>query len=202
MQPIVRDQGVQDYQQTWQAMVDFTKNRHAKTPDEVWIVEHFPVYTFGLKVNKEHLLHKTSVPIVKSDRGGQITYHGFGQLILYVLLDLKRLGLNIRELVTILEQAMISALSEYGLIATAKKDAPGVYINQKKIGSIGLRVKKNGCYHGLSLNNTVDLIAFETINPCGFRNLKMTKLEEFDIHITRNELAVPIIHALLTAIKS
>lgn len=200
MRPIIRHQGVQDYQQVWQAMVSFTQNRNEETEDEIWIVEHPSVYTFGLNVKKEHLLHETTVPVVRSDRGGQITYHGFGQLILYVLLDLKRLGINLRELVTILEQSMIDALSEYGLIAMAKKEAPGVYIDQKKIGSIGLRVKKDCCYHGLSLNNSLNLKAFEAINPCGFPNLKMTKLEDFNIHIHNHELAVPILHSLLSAI--
>ncbi len=200
MLPTIRHQGLQDYRTTWQAMLAFTKMRTIASQDELWIVEHPPVYTFGLNVKSEHLLQETDIAVVKSDRGGQITYHAQGQLIIYTLLDLKRLNVNIRELVTLLEQAMIEALKEYGLKAVAKKEAPGVYVNEKKIGSIGLRVKKNCCYHGLSLNNSIDLTPFNHINPCGFRDLKMTKLEDFNIHIHNHELAIPVLHSILSAI--
>ncbi|MCK4492584.1 MAG: lipoyl(octanoyl) transferase LipB, partial [Methylococcales bacterium] len=169
---------------------------------ELWVVEHPPVYTFGLQVKPEHLLKKTKIAVIKSDRGGQITYHAPGQLIIYTLLDLKRLDINIRELVTLLEQSMLQVLGEYGLKAYAKKAAPGVYIDEKKIGSIGLRVKKNCCYHGLSLNNSIDLTPFNHINPCGYQDLKMTKIEDFNIHIDTLELAIPLLHVLLSAIKS
>ncbi|MCK5729322.1 MAG: lipoyl(octanoyl) transferase LipB [Methylococcales bacterium] len=200
--PIIYHQGLQDYRTTWQAMLALTKSRTMESQDELWIVEHPPVYTFGLNVKPEHLLKETDIEIVKSDRGGQITYHAPGQLIIYTLLDLKRLKLDIRKLVTLLEQAMIDALGEYGLKAFAKKEAPGVYIDEKKIGSIGLRVKNNRCYHGLSLNNSIDLTPFNHINPCGYQDLKMTKLEDFNIHIHNHELAIPLLHSLLSAIKS
>ncbi|MCK5871212.1 MAG: lipoyl(octanoyl) transferase LipB [Methylococcales bacterium] len=202
MQPIIHHQGLQDYRTTWQAMLALTKNRTVASHDELWIVEHPPVYTFGLNVKPEHLLKETNIAVVKSDRGGQITYHAPGQLIIYTLLDLKRLDMNIRELVTLLEQAMIDALGEYGLKAVAKEAAPGVYIDEKKIGSIGLRVKNNCCYHGLSLNNSMDLTPFNHINPCGYQDLQMTKLEDFNIHIDNHELAIPLLHSLLSAIKS
>jgi len=183
-------------------MLEFTLQRDANTPDEIWIAEHPAVYTFGLNVKTEHLLQETSIPIVKSDRGGQITYHGLGQLIVYPLLDIQRLQLNVRELVTILEHAMINALAQYGIKAYSKANAPGVYVEDKKIGSIGLRVKKNCCYHGLSLNNQMDLSPFNSINTCGFQDLEVTQLQDLGIHITTPELAINVVQALLMALKT
>ncbi len=201
MQTIIRNQGLQDYYIMWQSMLQFTQMRECNTADEIWIVEHPSVYTLGLNAKTEHLLSQTTIPVVKSDRGGQITYHAPGQLILYTLFDIERLHINIRQLVTLLEQAMITTLAQYGLMASSKIDAPGVYINNKKIGSIGLRIKKGCSYHGLSLNNSLDLSPFNEINTCGFKGLEVTKLEDFNINIKNNELAIPVIHALLTAIK-
>ena len=198
--PIIRQLGLQDYQQTWQAMLKFTQTRTTDTRNEIWVVEHPPVYTFGLNVKPEHLLRQTTLPVVNSDRGGQITYHAPGQLIIYTLFNIERLELNIRQLVTLLEQAMISTLAQYGLNAISKADAPGVYINNKKIGSIGLRIKKGCSYHGLSLNNTLDLTPFKSINPCGFKGLEVTKLQDFGVNINNQELATPLLHALFTAI--
>jgi lipoyl(octanoyl) transferase len=200
MSPIIRNKGLQDYQSIWKMMRQFTQTRTAETRDEIWIVEHFPVYTFGLNVKTEHLLAQTNIPIVNSDRGGQITYHAPGQLIIYPLLNIERLQLNVRQLVTLLEQIMISTLAQYGLNAIAKNDAPGVYIDNKKIGSIGLRIKKGCSYHGLSLNNSLDLAPFKSINPCGFRDLEVTKLQDLGVNINNQELAIPLLHALLTAI--
>ncbi len=201
METIVRNLGLQEYQHTWQQMVQFTQNRDDSSHDEIWIVEHPPVYTFGLNGKPEHLLKDTGIPVVKTDRGGQITYHGPGQLVVYILLDLKRLQLNVREAVTLLEQAMIAVLSQYGIKANARADAPGVYVDGKKIGSIGLKVKQRGCYHGLSLNNTLDLAPFDNINTCGFEELEVTRLQDFGVNINTHELAIPVIHALLTAIE-
>jgi lipoyl(octanoyl) transferase len=198
--PILRNLGLQTYQPVWEAMQVFTQQRTDSTPDELWIVEHPPVYTQGLNGKAEHLLQTTDIPLVKSDRGGQITYHGEGQLIIYTLLDLNRLKLNIREVVTLLEQAMIQSLAQYGIHAVSKPDAPGVYIDGKKIGSVGLRVKKNGCYHGLSLNNNLDLTPFSAINPCGFSGLQMTSLAEHGIKIRTEELAMPVISFLFEAL--
>ncbi len=200
MSPIIRNKGLQNYQPIWQAMLQFTQTRTADTRDEFWIVEHPPVYTFGLNIKAEHLLEQTDIPIVNSDRGGQITYHAPGQLIIYTLLNIERLQLNVRQLVTLLEQGMISTLAQYGLNATAKLNAPGVYVDNKKIGSIGLRIKKGCSYHGLSLNNTLDLTPFKSINPCGFKDLEVTKLQDFGVNISNQELAVPLLHALFTAI--
>ena len=131
---MVRNLGLQDYETTWQDMQRFTQERNADTADELWIVEHFPVYTLGLNGKREHLLNTGNIPVINSDRGGQVTYHGPGQLVIYTLLDIKRLNLGIRQLVTILEQAMISALAEHGIIAVSRVDAPGVYVNDNKIG--------------------------------------------------------------------
>ncbi len=200
MSAIIRNQGLQDYHSIWQAMLQFTQERTANTRDEIWVVEHPSVYTFGLNVKAEHLLERVDIPIVNSDRGGQITYHAPGQLIIYTLLNIERLRLNVRQLVTLLEQVMISTLAQYGLKATAKAEAPGVYINNKKIGSIGLRIKKGCSYHGLSLNNTLDLTPFDSINTCGFKDLEVTKLQNFNININNHELAISILHALFTAI--
>ena len=137
---VIRNLGLQDYESIWHSMQQFTQSRNPETPDEIWIVEHFPVYTLGLNGKREHLLNTGNIPVINSDRGGQVTYHGPGQLVIYTLLDIKRLNINVRELVTLLEQAMILTLAQHGIIAVSKADAPGVYVNDKKIGSIGLRI--------------------------------------------------------------
>jgi lipoyl(octanoyl) transferase len=199
---LIKNLGLQPYQTTLAQMQEFTQQRDNHTHDEIWIVEHPPVYTFGLAGKPEHLLNPTQIPVIKSDRGGQITYHGNGQLVVYTLLDIQRLKLNIRQLVTLLEQAMITTLAQYGILAMAKPDAPGVYVNGKKIGSIGLRVKKGSCYHGLSLNNDMDLNSFDNINTCGYPDLEVTQLADCGIHISTQELAVPVVSALLNTLTS
>ncbi len=201
MLPVIRCQGLQTYPVMLQAMQQFTCEREAGTADEIWVVEHPPVYTLGLNGKVEHLLYANAIPLYHSDRGGQITYHGYGQLVIYTLLDINRLHLNIRQLVTVLEQAMIHALGQYGIKAYAKAQAPGVYVHEKKIGSIGLRVKKGCCYHGLSLNNQMDLSPFDAINTCGYPDLNVTSLHAEGVVITNEELAIPVISALLTALK-
>ncbi len=197
----LRNLGLQDYQSTWQNMLHFTQNRDAETADQLWITEHLPVYTLGLNGKREHLLTTGKIPIINSDRGGQVTYHGPGQLVIYTLLDIKRLHLNIRSLVTLLEQSMIHALAEYGITAIAKPEAPGVYVNHKKIGSIGLRIKNNCCYHGLSLNNQMDLSPFNHINTCGYSGLEVTQLANLGVNISTAELAIPVTNAILTALQ-
>ncbi len=201
MQIIIRNLGIQNYETTWQDMQRFTRERNTETADELWIVEHFPVYTLGLNGKREHLLDTGSIPVIDTDRGGQVTYHGPGQLVIYTLLDIKRLNLGIRQLVTILEQAMIYTLSQYGVIAVSRADAPGVYVNDKKIGSIGLRIKKNCSYHGLSLNNDMDLRPFENINTCGYSDLEVTQLTDLGVTISTNQLANSVIQAITTALK-
>ncbi len=198
---LIRNLGLQDYETTWQNMQGFTQARNVDTADELWLVEHFPVYTLGLNGKREHLLNTGNIPVINSDRGGQVTYHAPGQLIIYTLLDIKRLNLGVRQLVTILEQAMISSLAEYGIIAVSRADAPGVYVNEKKIGSIGLRIKKNCSYHGLSLNNDLDLHPFDHINTCGYSDLKVTRLTDLGVTISTNQLASSVIQAITTALQ-
>lgn len=201
--PIInRFLGLQDYESTWQAMRQFTENRTPETADEIWTVEHRPVYTLGLNGKREHLLNTGSIPVIQSDRGGQVTYHGPGQLVLYPLLDMKRHQLGVRQLVSLLEQAMIDTLALWNITAYARADAPGVYIDDKKIGSIGIRIRKNCSYHGLSLNNRMDLTPFNHINPCGYSNLKMTQLADLGVTISNSELASPLIDSITKALQS
>ena len=199
---VIRNLGLQDYDTTWQEMQRLTQERNTDTADELWIVEHFPVYTLGLNGKREHLLNTGNIPVINSDRGGQVTYHGPGQLVIYALLDIKRLNLGVRQLVTILEQAMISALAQLGIIAVSRADAPGVYVNDKKIGSIGLRIKRNCSYHGLSLNNDMELSPFDHINTCGYSELKVTQLSDLDVTISTNQLASSVIQAITTALHT
>jgi len=175
---IIRKFQRRDYHQTWQAMKDFTEQRSATTPDEVWLLEHPPVFTQGLAGKPEHLLNPGDIPIIATDRGGQVTYHGPGQLVVYTLFDLRRLNIGIRQLVRLLEQSVIGVLAEYGIVAQNRCDAPGVYVDQAKICSIGLRVRKGCSYHGIAFNVTMDMQPFSRINPCGFQNLRMTQLSE------------------------
>ncbi len=170
------DFGQQDYQACVRAMQDFTVNRSQATIDQLWLVEHPPVFTQGVAGKAEHLLNPNGIPVIKSDRGGQITYHGPGQLIFYTLIDLKRLDLNISSLVRALEQCGIDLLEDFGIAAHARRDAPGIYVNDEKIASLGLRVKRFCSYHGMALNVDMDLTPFSYINPCGYAGLPMTQL--------------------------
>ncbi len=183
-------------------MRQFTENRTPETADEIWTVEHRPVYTLGLNGKRDHLLNTGSIPVIQSDRGGQVTYHGPGQLVLYPLLDMKRHQLGVRQLVSLLEQAMIDTLALLNITAYARADAPGVYIDGKKIGSIGIRIRKNCSYHGLSLNNRMDLTPFNHINPCGYSGLKMTQLADLGVTISNFELASPLIDSITKALQS
>lgn len=192
--------GRSDYVTVWENMQLFTANRDYETVDEIWTVEHSPVYTLGLNGQPQHIIGDTEIPVIKTDRGGQVTYHGPGQLVVYLLADIKRLKLGPRALVTIIEKAMIAALAQYGVAAHARKEAPGVYVAEKKIGSVGLRVKKGCCYHGLSLNNDMDLTPFLDINPCGHRGLTVTQLADQGVNIKTEELAIPVLHYIYTAI--
>ncbi|MCU1727772.1 lipoyl(octanoyl) transferase LipB [Pseudomonas sp. 7P_10.2_Bac1] len=176
----IRELGQLDYERTWLAMQRFTDERRHKpdTQDEVWLVQHPPVFTQGQAGKAEHLLLPGDIPVVKSDRGGQVTYHGPGQLVAYLLLDVRRLGFGVRELVSRMEQCLIDLLATYGITAAAKADAPGVYVDGAKIASLGLRIR-NGCsFHGLALNVDMDLEPFRRINPCGYAGLAMTQLRD------------------------
>lgn len=172
----VRRLGVRDYQPVWRAMQEYTERRGADSGDELWLVEHPPVFTVGLNGKPEHLLAPGDIPVVHIDRGGQVTYHGPGQLVIYPLLDLRRLKLGVRHLVTSLEQAVIDLLADYGITAVGRRDAPGVYVDGAKIAALGLRVRRGCSYHGLSLNVAMDLEPFARINPCGYPDLRVTQL--------------------------
>lgn len=178
---IARRLGRVDYQPTWRAMQDFTAARNAGTPDEIWLLEHPPVFTQGMAGRPEHLLRDAGVPLVETDRGGQITYHGPGQVIAYLLLDLTRRGLKVRELVSRIEQATIALLAAHNVEGERRAGAPGVYVGGAKIAALGLRVKGGRSYHGLSLNVDMDLAPFAAINPCGYPGLKVTQLRDLGV---------------------
>lgn len=175
----VRHLGLVDYHPTWQAMRDFTDTRTATTPDELWLLEHPPVFTLGQAGKAEHVLNAGSIPLVHSDRGGQVTYHGPGQLTAYCLVDLKRLALGPRALVELIEDALVQVLNDWHIPATADRHAHGVYVQGKKIASLGLRIRKGCSYHGLALNVNMDLSPFSRINPCGYANLPMAQMHDF-----------------------
>lgn len=191
--PRIRSLGRQEYAQVYAQMQRFTAEREADTADEFWVVEHPPVFTLGQAARPEHLLAPGDIPVVQTDRGGQVTYHGPGQVVVYPLLDLKRRGLGPRRLVLGIEQALIDELGSLQIQAQRREGAPGVYVAEAKIASIGLRVRKPGCYHGLALNLDMDLSPFARINPCGYAGLQMTQVADFgpapDLQETGHSLA-------------
>ena len=185
-----------DYTPTWRAMQEFTSERSAATSDELWLCEHPPVFTLGLAGKPEHLLRDIGIPVVKIDRGGQITYHGPGQIVCYLLLDLKRRGLTIKTLVNRMEQAVIDLLDGYGVSAERQPGAPGVYVGGAKIAALGLKVR-NGCtYHGLALNVAMDLSPFASINPCGYAGMAVTQLTELTPDAVTEEVATDLVRHL------
>ena len=190
--PACKRLGRTDYTRTWRAMRAFTEARTADTGDEIWLTEHAPVYTLGLAGRPEHILRANTIPVLKVDRGGQVTYHGPGQLVVYLLIDIKRLRLGVRALVEAIESAVIKLLDTYGLEAYGRRDAPGVYVKrggrEAKIAALGLKVR-NGCtYHGLALNLDMDLAPFDDIDPCGYRGLAVTQLRDLDVHASRTDI--------------
>lgn len=178
---IPRYLGMQDYLPIWNAMREFTDNRDSTTPDEIWFLEHPPIYTLGQNGKQEHILNAHDIPVIHVDRGGQVTYHGPGQLVGYPLIDLKRRNLGVRQLVNIIEQSVIALLANFNITAKSRCDAPGVYVDDAKICSLGLRVRRACSFHGLALNVDMDLTPFLHINPCGFSNLKMIQMSDFNI---------------------
>ncbi|MCE5364578.1 lipoyl(octanoyl) transferase LipB [Pseudomonas anguilliseptica] len=173
-----RELGQVDYQPTWHAMQRFTDTRGVDTPDEIWLLEHSPVFTQGQAGKAEHVLFPGDIPVVQVDRGGQVTYHGPGQLVAYLLLDVRRSGIGVRELVSRIERSLIDLLASYGVSANAKPDAPGVYVDGAKIASLGLRIRNGRSFHGLALNVDMDLQPFQRINPCGYAGMAMTQLAD------------------------
>ncbi len=176
--PVIKQLGRVDYRETWQAMLDFTATRGDETLDEIWFLEHPPVFTLGLAGKTEHVLTPGDIEVIPIDRGGQVTYHGPGQLVVYPLLDLKRLKLGVRALVCALEKAVVDVLAGYGINAVPKADAPGVYVDGRKIAALGLRVRRGCTYHGLAFNVEMDLEPFKRINPCGFAGLETTQVAD------------------------
>ncbi len=175
-QLVVRQWGRQDYLPVWQAMHEFTDQRDETTRDEIWLVEHNPVFTQGQAGKAEHLLNTGDIPVVQSDRGGQVTYHGPGQLVVYFLINLRRKKLGVRDLVTDIENLVINTLKAYNIESAARPDAPGVYVDGKKICSLGLRIRKGSSFHGLALNVNMDLSPFLRINPCGYQGMEMVQV--------------------------
>ena len=183
MDAVARWFGRVEYEPTWRAMQRYTDLRDAEAPDELWCLEHPPVYTLGMNGNPAHVLTPGDIPVVQIDRGGQVTYHGPGQLIVYPLVNLRRRALGVRDLVTALENALIAFVAEFGIVAVARRDAPGVYVDGAKLGSLGLRIRRGSSYHGLALNVAMDLEPFARINPCGYAGLQVTDLERLGVSI-------------------
>ena len=177
----MRQLGCQDYEPVWRKMQEFTAQRDADTEDEIWLLQHEPVFTQGMNGKPEHILNRNNIPVVEIDRGGQVTYHGPGQIIVYCLIDLKRKKFGIRQMVSALEQAVIDYLADEKITAIARKDAPGVYVNDAKISALGLRVKRGCSFHGLSINVDMDLSPFKQINPCGYEDLEVTQLKDLGV---------------------
>jgi lipoyl(octanoyl) transferase len=190
----IKEKGLQDYASTWQEMVSFTENRNSQTEDELWTLEHRSVFTQGLSGKPEHLLKKTKIEVIKSDRGGQITYHGPGQLIVYCMIDIKRLGIGVKQMVSIIEMSIMDVLSDYSIKSHKVPGAPGVYVDGSKIAALGLKVKQGKTYHGLSLNIDMNLAPYDLINPCGYKDLNVTQMS----NLTDNKLELDTIKEKLT----
>ena len=200
MTAVFRWLGRADYASTWRAMQSFTDERDAATPDEIWFLEHAPVFTQGLNGRQEHLLAPGDIPVVGIDRGGQVTYHGPGQLVIYPLIDLRRLRIGVRELVVALETAVIGLVAAHGITAAGRRDAPGVYVEGRKLASLGLRIRRGCSYHGMALNVDMDLEPFGRINPCGMAGLEMTQLAALGIAGDVNDIALEIAPLLRDAL--
>ncbi|MDJ0792806.1 MAG: lipoyl(octanoyl) transferase LipB [Woeseiaceae bacterium] len=181
--------GREDYVPLWHAMQAFTDERDESTPDEIWFCEHPPVFTMGLNAAEEHLLAPGDIPVVQIDRGGQVTFHGPGQLMVYPLIDIRRAGIGVRTLVTALEQSVVDLVAEFGIDAAAKPEAPGVYVNNDKLASVGLRIRRGSSFHGMALNVDADLEPFSRINPCGYKGLEMTDLKALGINLDLEQTA-------------
>lgn len=198
--PTLRWLGCVDYEPTWDAMRAFTDSRTASDRDQIWFLEHPPVFTLGMNGKREHVLAPADIPVVQIDRGGQVTYHGPGQLVVYPLIDVRRLGIGVRQLVVALENAVIALAAEHGVVAAGRRDAPGVYVNERKLASIGLRIRRGSSYHGLALNVAMDLEPFGRINPCGYAGLQVTDLKslgpDLSVEAAAHRLAPHLLRSL------
>ena len=199
---IIRSLGLQEYEPLWRDMQRFTDERNADTPDEIWYAEHPPVFTLGMNASRDHLIAPGGIPVVQVDRGGQVTYHGPGQLMIYPLIDLKRANLGVRDLVSALEKCVVSFVAEFDIAAIARKDAPGVYVDDRKIASVGLRVRRGASYHGMALNIDLDLEPFSRINPCGFSGLEVTDLKSIGVRASRESIQAGVQEYLLEYLKT
>lgn len=193
---VVRHLGLTDFEATWLAMQDFTAKRTLESPDELWVTEHPPVYTLGLNRKDVRMPSRNDISVVNTDRGGKITYHGPGQLVIYCLIDLKRKGLNVRQLVSAIENAVIQLLAEFNIASVARADAPGVYVQDKKIASVGLRLKNQCCYHGVSLNVEMDLSPFSAIDPCGYQGLEVTQTKDLGVDLDLSKITEKLLQYL------
>jgi len=199
--PLIRWLARADYEPTWHAMQRFTAERGPHTPDEIWFLEHPPVFTLGVNASRAHLLAPGDIPVVQIDRGGQVTYHGPGQLVVYPLMDLRRANLGVRDFVTALEQAVIDLAAQFDIAAESRRNAPGVYVGGRKLASLGVRVRRGGSYHGLAVNVALDLAPFGRINPCGYTGLEMTQLSELGGPRSVCECAAALEPHLLRALR-
>lgn len=193
----IRWRGRAAYEPLWRGMQAFTDARTPDTPDEIWFAEHLPVFTMGLNAGREHLLAPGDIPVVNVDRGGQVTYHGPGQLMIYPLIDLRRAGLGVRDVVTALEQAAVDALADCGIAAVCRTNAPGVYVDERKVASVGLRIRRGCSYHGMALNVDMDIEPFSRINPCGYRGLEVTDLARLGVRRSLQETCDELLPKLL-----
>jgi len=195
--PVVHNLGICAYQEIWQKMLEFTEQRDINTPDEIWLLQHYPVFTQGQAGLAKHILNPGDIPIIETDRGGQVTYHGPGQLIIYPLINLQRIRLGIKQFVNILQHSVIQLLADYKIVAQVQIDAPGVYVNDAKICSIGLKIRRGCCYHGIALNVNMDLEPFTRINPCGIKNLKMVQISDYVSNICFSDVEEKIVKCLV-----
>jgi lipoyl(octanoyl) transferase len=195
--PLIRHLGLAAYEPTWRAMQKFTDDRQEHSADELWFAEHPPVFTLGLNASREHLLAPGDIPVVQIDRGGQVTYHGPGQLMIYPLLKLRRLKLGVRDLVVALENAVIAYAADLGIAAAGSRQAPGVYVSGAKLASVGLRIRRGACYHGMALNVALDLAPFGRINVCGYKDLPVTRLADLGVGLSAAEVAQDLTPHLL-----
>ncbi len=180
--------GLVDYHATWTAMREFTDKRSAEDDDELWVCEHPAVYTLGQAGRREHILATADIPVVQSDRGGQVTYHGPGQVVIYTLINLRRTNMGVRDMVIRLENSVIGLLAEHDIVAAGKRDAPGVYVNEAKIAALGLRVRRGCTYHGLAMNIDADLVPFSGIDPCGYRGLEVTSTQQLGVTVAKDKI--------------
>jgi len=198
----VQHLGLSDYHKTWQAMREFTDTRDAATQDQLWVCEHPAVYTLGQAGKREHILNSANIPVVQTDRGGQVTYHAPGQIVVYTLINIRRAGLGVREMIVRLENSAIQLLAEWNIDASGRRDAPGVYVDGAKIAALGLRVRRGASYHGISLNIDPDLAPFSGINPCGYEGLQVTSMKQLGMDVDKDQVVARFVQLICEQLAS